>query len=362
MNRAFPAADMQAGVPLEEKCSRKEQRKMKRNIDLTVPKWLKTAAALGLCTAGVLCGGAGLAMAAPDPDEQAGVVTAPSESVELTTISTAMQTEISNVTTTVPETAQTTNPPQAVTAPESTLPYDQPETDATGDDTDSILDLLDVNNSNTTIDLIVLITIISLAPSLLVMLTCFTRIIISFSLLRNAMGIQQTPPNQVMIGLALFLTLFIMSPVVDEMNEVAYVPYKNGEYTSIEAVQAASAPLKRWMLANTSNESMAFFIDLSGEDYSSATEEEFAEKIPFKLVAPAFMLSEIKIGFQIGFLLYIPFLIIDMVVSTILMSMGMMMMPPATVAMPFKILMFVLVDGWQLLAGSLVSGFNLYGG
>lgn len=332
----------------------------------TIPEWLKISAAAGLCAAGVLWGGVGAAnaFAAPDPNAQEGVFTtvSTSESVELTTISTAMETEISNVTTTVPETAQTTNPPQAVTEAQSTLPYNEPETDETGDGADSIFDLLDVNNSSSTIDLIVLITIISLAPSLLVMLTCFTRIIISFSLLRNAMGIQQTPPNQVMIGLALFLTLFIMSPVVDEMNEVAYVPYKNGEYTSIEAVKEASVPLKKWMLANTSNETMAFFMNLSGEDFSSETETEFTQKIPFTLVAPAFILSEIKIGFQIGFLLYIPFLIIDMVVSTVLMSMGMMMMPPATVAMPFKILMFVLVDGWQLLAGSLVNGFNLYGG
>lgn len=328
------------------------------------PKWLKISSAAGLCIAAVMWGGVFTVWAAPDPNAQEGVFTtaASSESVELTTISTAMETEISNVTTTVPETAQTTNPPQAITTADSTLPYNQPETDAVGEDAESILDLLDVDNSSSTIDLIILITIISLAPSLLVMLTCFTRIIISFSLLRNAMGIQQTPPNQVMIGLALFLTLFIMSPVVDEMNEVAYVPYKNGEYTSVEAVKAASVPLKKWMLTNTSNESMAFFINLSGEDYTSSTEEEFAEKIPFTLVAPAFILSEIKIGFQIGFLLYIPFLIIDMVVSTVLMSMGMMMMPPATVAMPFKILMFVLVDGWQLLAGSLVNGFNLYGG
>ncbi|MBP1546436.1 MAG: flagellar type III secretion system pore protein FliP [Oscillospiraceae bacterium] len=222
-----------------------------------------------------------------------------------------------------------------------------------------MLDLLDVNNNSNTLDLIILLTIISLAPSILIMLTCFTRIIIAFSLLRNAMGIQTTPPNQVMIGLALFLTLFIMSPVLEEMNEVAYVPYKNGEYTSIEAVKEASVPLKKWMLKNTSNDTMAFFIELSGEEYPAATDAEFTEAIPFKLVAPAFILSEIKIGFQIGFLLFIPFLVIDMVVSSVLMSLGMMMMPPSTVAMPFKILMFVLVDGWQLLAGSLVSGFNL---
>ncbi|MGN0665191.1 MAG: flagellar type III secretion system pore protein FliP [Huintestinicola sp.] len=271
---------------------------------------------------------------------------------------TPMETVISNVTTSVPQEEQTTVS-TTQTQIEATLPYDEPVTDGTDDDTNAILEALDLNNSTTTLDLVILITILSLAPSILVMLTCFTRIIISFSLLRNAMGVQQTPPNQVMIGLALFLTLFIMSPVLDDMNEVAYVPYKNGEITSVEAVQAASVPLKEWMLRNTSNDSMAFFINLSGEDYSSVDDVEFVEKIPFRLVAPAFMLSEIKIGFQIGFLLYIPFLVIDIVVSTVLMSMGMMMLPPATVSLPFKIMMFVLVDGWQLLAGSLVSGFNV---
>ncbi|MDE6710459.1 MAG: EscR/YscR/HrcR family type III secretion system export apparatus protein, partial [Oscillospiraceae bacterium] len=177
---------------------------------------------------------------------------------------------------------------------------------------------------------------------------------------RNAMGVQQTPPNQVMIGLALFLTLFIMSPVIGEMNEVAYVPYKNGEYTSVEAVQAASAPLKKWMLANTSNDSMDFFLGLTGTEIAGETEEEFIEEVSFTLVVPAFILSEIKIGFEIGFLLYIPFLIIDIVVSTLLMSMGMMMLPPTTISVPFKLLLFILCDGWTLLIGSLVSGFHMY--
>lgn len=221
-----------------------------------------------------------------------------------------------------------------------------------------LLDQLNINESSNTIDLIILITILSLAPSILVMMTCFTRIIISFSLLRNALGVQQTPPNQVMIGLALFLTLFIMSPVINKMNDVAYVPYKNGEMTSVEAVKAASVPLKEWMLKNTSNDSMNFFLELSGDEASVETEEEFIEQVSFTTVVPAFILSEIKIGFEIGFLLYIPFLIIDIVVSTVLMSMGMMMLPPTTISIPFKILLFVLADGWTLLAGSLVNGFN----
>ncbi|MDR0947340.1 MAG: flagellar type III secretion system pore protein FliP [Ruminococcus sp.] len=231
-----------------------------------------------------------------------------------------------------------------------------------GEDTEvsDLLDALNITQDTTTIDLIILLTLLSLAPSLLIMLTCFTRIVISFSLLRNAMGIQQTPPNQVMIGLALFLTFFIMTPVFGQMNEIAYVPYKAGEITSVEALTEASVPLKEWMLKNTSNESMDFFISLSGDEVDlNLSTEEFAREVKFTTVVPAFILSEIKIGFQIGFLLYVPFLIIDIIVATILMSMGMMMLPPTTVSIPFKILMFVLVDGWTLLIQSLATGYNI---
>ncbi|MCI5905654.1 MAG: flagellar type III secretion system pore protein FliP [Oscillospiraceae bacterium] len=286
-----------------------------------------------------------------------GVMLFPSVSVSAET---GLVTTIPNVETSVPQqTQELQNPDEQVQeAADNELPYDEPVTD-NDTDRESLLDLLDVNNSTNTIDLIILITILSLAPSILVMMTCFTRIIISFSLLRNAMGVQQTPPNQVMIGLALFLTLFIMSPVISEMNETAYVPYKNGEYTSVEAVKAASVPLKKWMLKNTSNESMNFFLELSGTEIEAQTEEEFVNEVSFITVVPAFILSEIKIGFEIGFLLYIPFLIIDIVVSTVLMSMGMMMLPPTTISIPFKILLFVLVDGWTLLVGSLANGFNL---
>ncbi len=283
---------------------------------------------------------------------------------------TGFVTTIPNVETSVPQTEQTqpemtSQPVQTdingetvtVTAATETLPYDEPVTD--DEDTGNLLDQFGINESSTTIDLIILITILSLAPSILIMMTCFTRIIISFSLLRNAMGVQQTPPNQVMIGLALFLTLFIMQPVISEMNEVAYVPYKNGEYTSVEAVQAASVPLKKWMLEHTSNESMNFFLELTGSDIETETEEQFLEEVSFTTVVPAFILSEIKIGFEIGFLLYVPFLIIDIIVSTILMSMGMMMLPPTTVSIPFKLLLFILCDGWTLLIDSLVSGFTV---
>lgn len=271
---------------------------------------------------------------------------------------TGLVTTIPNLETSVPQTeqtqAETAAPDETVTT--TALPYNEPVTDGTSNE--GLLEQFNINESSTTIDLILLITILSLAPSILVMLTCFTRIIISFSLLRNAMGVQQTPPNQVMIGLALFLTLFIMSPVLQEMNEVAYVPYKNGEYTSIEAVQAASVPLKEWMLKNTSNDSMDFFLGLTNTEISAETEEDFVKEVSFTLVVPAFILSELKIGFEIGFLLYIPFLVIDIIVSTLLMSMGMMMLPPTTVSIPFKLLLFILCDGWSLLIGSLVTGFN----
>lgn len=227
--------------------------------------------------------------------------------------------------------------------------------DNTGSNEGLLNGLLNVNDNNGTLELVMLITVLSIAPSLLIMMTSFTRIIIVFSLLRNALGTQQTPPNQVLVGMAMFLTFFIMAPVLKNMNEVAYVPYKNGEYTAMEAAKAASVPLKEFMLKQTSNDSMQFFLDLSGKEMP---QDDVAENLGLDVVVPAFILSELKRAFIIGFLLYIPFLIIDIVVSSVLMSMGMIMLPPATISLPFKILMFILVDGWQLLIGTLVAGFN----
>ncbi len=300
-------------------------------------------------------------MAVSFPSVTAFAVSEPAETGFVTTTIPNVETSVPQTEQLQPESSQTVQTDQdgetvTVTAATEELPYDEPVTD--GDIDGGLLEQLGINESSTTIDLIILITILSLAPSILVMMTCFTRIIISFSLLRNAMGVQQTPPNQVMIGLALFLTLFIMHPVIDEMNEVAYVPYKNGEYTSVEAIQAASGPLKKWMLEHTSNDSMSFFLGLTGEEPQAETEEEFLEEVSFVTVVPAFILSEIKTGFEIGFLLYIPFLIIDIIVSTLLMSMVMMMLPPTTVSIPFKLLLFILCDGWTLLIDSLVSGFT----
>jgi len=260
-------------------------------------------------------------------------------------------------TTTAPaQTTVTTAAPAQTTGPAQTTTAGTTSQNGNGDNKDSILSLLDPNDNNGTLDLVLLITVLSLAPSILIMMTSFTRIIIVFSLLRNAMGIQQTPPNQVMIGLALFLSLFIMSPTLAKVNDVAYKPYKNGEISTVEAAKRAVVPMKEFMLKQTSNESMQFFLDLAGEEMPK---ENPAENLKLEVVAPAYIISEIKTAFTIGFLLYIPFLIIDIVVSSTLMSMGIIMLSPAMISLPFKILLFILVDGWQLLCGALVKGFNL---
>lgn len=257
-------------------------------------------------------------------------------------------------------TSVTSQSTQQVTGTEpivTTVPYDIPATDPKDTNDGGLLENLGLNDNNGALELVIIITILTLAPSILIMMTCFTRIIVVFSLLRNAMGIQTTPPNQVLVGLALFLSLFIMTPVLSEMNEVAYQPYRNGEMTTIEAVSAASVPLKKWMLRNTSQESMDFFLELSEQEMPTGTDDEIADALGLEIVAPSFMISELKLAFSIGFLLFLPFLIIDIVVSSTLMSMGMIMLPPSMISMPFKILLFVLVNGWANLASSLVRGF-----
>ncbi len=216
---------------------------------------------------------------------------------------------------------------------------------------------MDINgNAAETVEILVLLTVITLLPSILIMMTAFTRIIIVLSFLKNAMGLQQTPPNQVLIGIALFLTLFIMSPVIDEINTEAYQPYKNEEISQEEFFDKASQPLKVWMLKQTGRKELKMFADMAGnEEISSA--ESIAD-LPMTVVIPSFVTSELKRAFIMGFLLYIPFLIIDMIVSSVLMSMGMMMLPPVMISMPFKILLFVVVDGWSLLFKTLVTTFN----
>lgn len=205
-----------------------------------------------------------------------------------------------------------------------------------------------------TLNIIETLTMLMLLPSILIMTTCFTRIIIVLSFLRNALGLQQTPPNQVLIGIALFLSLFIMNPVLTQIDQTAYEPYKNQQITQEEFYQKASEPIKEFMLKQTKKDDLNLFIDLSKGD-----KDKDAKDQPITTIIPAFMTSELKRAFLIGFLIFIPFLIIDMVVSSALMSMGMIMLPPTTISLPFKLLLFVLVGGWDLMFKSLVAGFNM---
>lgn len=216
---------------------------------------------------------------------------------------------------------------------------------------------MDINgNAKETVEILVLLTVVSLLPSILIMMTSFTRVIIVLSFLKNALGLQQTPPNQVLVGIALFLTLFIMSPVIDEINTTAYEPYKNEEISQEEFYDKASEPIKVWMLKQTGKSELTMFVDMANSEEVSNTEN--VEDLPLTVIIPSFVTSELKRAFIIGFLLFIPFLIIDMIVSSVLMSMGMMMLPPVMISMPFKILLFVVVDGWSLLFKTLVSTFN----
>lgn len=216
---------------------------------------------------------------------------------------------------------------------------------------------MDINgNAAETVEILVMLTVISLLPSILIMMTAFTRIIIVLSFLKNAMGLQQTPPNQVLVGIAIFLTLFIMSPVLEEINTEAYEPYKNEEISQEEFFDKASRPIKIWMLKQTGNDELKMFVDMANDE--EINNAESVDELPLTVVIPSFVTSELRRAFIIGFLLYIPFLIIDMIVSSVLMSMGMMMLPPVMISMPFKILLFVIVDGWSLLFKTLITTFN----
>jgi len=203
-----------------------------------------------------------------------------------------------------------------------------------------------------TVDIIILLTVLTLLPSILLMLTGFTRILIVLSFMRSALGMQQTPPNQVLVGLALFLTFFVMSPVFNAVYQDAYVPYTNQEITQDEFFENAMAPTRKFMIAQTFESDMNFFIGLSGEAYDDV------DSVPNSTLIPAFLTSEIKHAFVIGFFIYLPFVVIDMIVASTLMAMGMMMLPPAMISLPFKVLMFVMVDGWQLIIGSLMQTFR----
>lgn len=216
--------------------------------------------------------------------------------------------------------------------------------------------------SSSALDLLFLLAMLALIPSLLLVMTAFTRIIISLSFLRTAIGTQSSPPNQVLIGLALFLTIFVMFPTFTQMKKDAYDPYKKGQLTQSAALKAASVPLKEFMLRQVYETDLDMFITLAQDkelyDVELIAESEELVNLPMTIVIPAFITSEIKRAFMIGFLLYIPFLLIDIIVSSTLMSMGMVMLPPATIALPFKIMLFVLVDGWSLLIQSLIAGFR----
>ncbi|QOX63943.1 flagellar type III secretion system pore protein FliP [Anoxybacterium hadale] len=205
------------------------------------------------------------------------------------------------------------------------------------------------------VKMIIIMTMISLAPFLLLMMTCFTRIIIVFSFLRNALGLQQTPPNQVLIGLALFITFFIMQPVLSQVNETALQPYNDGLIETQEFLDRAAVPMKEFMLKQTTSTEVQLFKNLSANEEISALE---GTDLPLHIVVPAFMTSELKRAFLIGFLLFIPFLVIDLIVASTLMSMGMIMLPPVMIALPFKVMLFVVVDGWGLLIKTLVMTYN----
>ena len=211
----------------------------------------------------------------------------------------------------------------------------------------------DPEKVSSALQILVLLTILTLAPAILIMTTSFARIIIVLSFLRQAMGTQQTPPTQILIGLALFLTMFVMGPVWSEINEGALKPYMEEELGQFEALKLAEIPIKRFMLNHTREKDLSLFINLS-EDKNP----ESAEEISIQTVVPAFIISELKTAFQIGFLIYIPFLILDMVVASILLSMGMMMLPPVLISLPFKLMLFVMVDGWYLTVGSLMKSFS----
>ena len=204
---------------------------------------------------------------------------------------------------------------------------------------------------STSVRAFLVLTILSLAPSILVMLTSYTRIIIVLHFVRTAIGTQTAPPNQVLIGLALFLTFFIMWPTFQTVNENAIKPLDAGTITMEEALKEAEIPFREFMYGQTQRKDLELFVDMSDKEYDSY------EEIPFTTLVPSFILSELRTAFIIGFLIYIPFIVIDMVVSSVLMSMGMMMLPPTTISLPFKILLFILADGWDLVIGSLVKTF-----
>ena len=209
-----------------------------------------------------------------------------------------------------------------------------------------------LGSRSSSVQIIILITILSIAPALLMMLTSFVRIIMVLSFTRNALGLQQMPPNQVLIGFALILTFLIMSPVVDEIKEQSYIPYISEQIELEEAVERGVVPIKEFMLRQTLSDDLQMFFSFSGDPVP-----EDVMDTPMKIVMPAFLISEFRTAFEIGFFIFIPFIVIDMIVASTLMAMGMMMLPPTTISLPFKVLLFVVVDGWSLTVQSLLTSF-----
>jgi flagellar biosynthetic protein FliP len=201
------------------------------------------------------------------------------------------------------------------------------------------------------VQIVIIMTLLSVAPSIVLLMTSFTRIVIVLGFVRTALGIPSAPSNQIIVGLSLFLTLFLMGPVVDRVNNEALRPYLEGKMTSIQAIDQASVPLKQFMLKQTRTRDLEYFLELGGFGPTAVKD------LPMRVVIPAFVISELQTAFQMGFLLFLPFLVIDFLVSTVLMALGMMMMPPVTIALPLKLLLFVLVDGWHLVVRSLVQSF-----
>ncbi|MDQ0059674.1 flagellar biosynthetic protein FliP [Paenibacillus harenae] len=203
------------------------------------------------------------------------------------------------------------------------------------------------------LSILLLITVLSIAPAIMVLMTSFTRIVIVLGFVRTSLGTQQMPPNQVLIGLAMFLTFFIMAPTFSQVNEVALQPYLKGEISQTEAFEQASLPMKKFMFSHTREKDLMLFMN-----YTKTEKPETYEDIPITVLVPAYAISELKTAFQMGFMIFIPFLVIDMIVSSTLMAMGMMMLPPIMISLPFKLLLFVLVDGWYLIVKSLLLSFS----
>lgn len=253
-------------------------------------------------------------------------------------------------------------PPEVPEIPEVSDPFDRPTGNTgtpgvdEGDESDASIDVNFPNvteESSNSVVIILLLTVLSIAPSLLVLCTSFTRIVIVLSLTRNALGIPTVPPQQVVVGLSLFLTLFVMGPTLSEMKEVALDPLLAGEITTGDALDAAQGPLREFLLAHTREGELEMFLDASKTETPVARDE-----VPLNALIPAFVLSELKSGFIIGFVIFIPFLIIDLVVSAVLMGLGMMMLPPSFVSLPFKLLLFVMLDGWMLVVGTLLTSYG----